>query len=215
MNKFGNLQANQTQFPFILPELPYDSGSMEPYMTSKTFSFHHGKHHQAYVTNLNKLIESHDLAKKDLEDIISETFHNEQQKGIFNNAAQIWNHTFFWHSMKPKGGGKPHGKLEAQINKDFGSYDKFKEEFKNAGVAQFGSGWVWLAFDGVKLSIVKTANADLLFTKNLGAIITSDVWEHAYYIDYQNRRVDYLTIFLDHLINWEFGEDNFNNFLNK
>lgn len=209
MNKFGNEKSNQEKFPFILPDLPYSKNSLEPYLTFKTLDFHHGKHHQAYVTNLNKMIENNELASKDLETIIIETSKNEQKKGIFNNAAQVWNHTFLWYSMKPNGGGKPHGKIEGQINKDFGSYDKFKEEFKNAGVSQFGSGWVWLVFDGNKLSVMKTANAELPLTNNLVPIITSDVWEHAYYLDYQNRRVDYLTIFLDHLINWDFAEENF------
>lgn len=209
MSKISNAKANQIRAPFVLPELPYDKQALMPHMSAETFNFHHGKHHKAYVDNLNKLIDSTELANKSLEEIIISTFNKEDQKSIFNNAAQVWNHSFFWHCLKPKGGGQPQGKLADQIKKDFGSYDKFKEEFKNAGSTQFGSGWAWLVFDGSKLSVIKTPNAELPLTKQQTAILTADVWEHAYYLDYQNRRVDYLDIFLNELVNWQFAEENF------
>ena len=204
-----NKQAEQTNFPFVLPDLPYDSDALEPHMSSKTFSYHHGKHHLAYVNNLNKLLEGSDLNKKSLEQIILATFGNKEKIGVFNNAAQVWNHTFFWHCMKPNGGGAPKGELLNQINKDFGSFEKFCEAFKNAGATQFGSGWAWLVYDQGKLKVEKTANADLPLAHNQVAILTCDVWEHAYYLDYQNVRLDYISVFLEKLVNWDFAERNF------
>jgi Fe-Mn family superoxide dismutase len=195
---------------FNLPPLPYDLNALEPHISANTLSFHYGKHHQAYVTNLNGLIEGTDLANKSLEDIIRITAGDKDKVGIFNNAAQVWNHTFYWHSMAPQGGGKPKGALAEKINQDFGSYDEFTKLFKQAGVSQFGSGWAWLVLnkDG-KLEIMKTANADLPMVHGKKALSTCDVWEHAYYLDYQNRRPDYVDTFLSHLINWDFAEKNF------
>lgn len=195
---------------FTLPDLPYAKTALEPHISAQTFEFHHGKHHQAYVTNLNKLIEGTDLAGLSLEEIILKTAGDASKAGIFNNAAQVWNHTFFWNSMKPAGGGKPTGELASKIEKDFGSYDKFVEEFKAAGATQFGSGWAWLVADkDGALKVVKTANAELPMTKGQKALLTLDVWEHAYYLDYQNRRPDFIATFLDKLVNWDFAASNF------
>lgn len=195
---------------FDLPPLPYDLNALEPHISANTLSFHYGKHHQAYVTNLNGLIEGTELANKSLEDIIRITASDKDKVGVFNNAAQVWNHTFYWHSMTPQGGGKPKGKLAEKINEDFGSYEEFAKLFKQAGVTQFGSGWAWLVLnkDG-KLEIMKTGNADLPLVHGKKALFTCDVWEHAYYLDYQNRRPDYMETFLNHLINWSFAEKNF------
>lgn len=188
---------------FTLPPLPYETNALEPHMSANTFSYHYSKHHQAYVTNLNKLVEGTDLAGKSLEEVIQISAKDATKQGIFNNAAQVWNHTFFWHSMKPNGGGKPTGDLADRINKDFGSYEKFAEEFKNAAVTQFGSGWAWLVVEGDKLKITKTGNADTPIVHNQKPLLTVDVWEHAYYLDFQNRRPDYVSTFLDHLANWD------------
>ncbi len=193
---------------FELPPLPYDKTALEPHMSAKTFEFHHGKHHQAYVTNLNNLVKDTPLASKSLEEIIKETAKDDSKAGIFNNAAQVWNHTFFWNSMKPQGGGAPTGKIADKINEAFGSFDKFKDEFKNAGATQFGSGWAWLVLDGGKLKVTKTPNAMTPMVQGQTAVLTCDVWEHAYYLDYQNRRPDFLATFLDHLVNWDFASKN-------
>lgn len=209
MKNCGNVKANQTNYPFILPELPFGASELEPYMSANTFAFHHCKHHLAYVNNLNKLLETSDLAGKSLEEIILAAAGNKDLVGIFNNAAQVWNHSFFWHCMKQNGGGKPTGNLLVQIEKDFGSFDDFCNAFKQAGATQFGSGWAWLAWDGSKLLIEKTANAELPMTRGMVAILTCDVWEHAYYLDYQNMRPDYLAVFLKNLVNWEFAQQNF------
>lgn len=205
-----NPMKSTEKTPFELPALPYDKKALEPHITEKTLNFHHGKHHQAYVNNLNNLIKGSDLEAKTLEEIIIATVNDNAKVGIFNNAAQIWNHTFFWHCMKPQGGGKPSGKLAAQIDKDFGSYENFVEQFKQASVTQFGSGWAWLVWDKDKLKVTKTPNADLPMAHGHRALLTVDVWEHAYYLDYQNRRPDYVAIFLEHLVNWSFAESNFN-----
>ena len=195
---------------FELPPLPYELNALAPHISAETLSFHYGKHHQAYVTNLNNLIEGTDLASKPLEDIIRITAKDQDKVGVFNNAAQVWNHTFYWHSMSPQGGGAPKGALAEKINADFGSYEEFKKLFKQAGVSQFGSGWAWLVVskDG-KLEIMKTPNADLPMIHEKKALFTCDVWEHAYYLDYQNRRPDYVETFLNHLVNWDFAERNF------
>src|SRR3990167_10416926 len=192
---------------FELPPLPYELNALAPHISAETLSFHYGKHHQAYVTNLNNLIEGTDLASKPLEDIIRITAKDQDKVGVFNNAAQVWNHTFYWHSMSPQGGGAPKGALAEKINADFGSYEEFKKLFKQAGVSQFGSGWAWLVVskDG-KLEIMKTPNADLPMIHEKKALFTCDVWEHAYYLDYQNRRPDYVETFLNHLVNWDFAE---------
>ncbi len=204
-----NTNPSGGNMSFTLPELPYAPNALEPHMSANTFSYHYNKHHQAYVTNLNKMIEGTPFAGKSLEDIIMESSKDAAHAGIFNNAAQVWNHTFFWNSMKPNGGGAPSGELAAKIDADFGGFDKFKEEFKQAGATQFGSGWAWLVLDGDKLKVVKTANAELPMTKGQKALLTMDVWEHAYYLDYQNKRPDYIATFLDKLVNWEFAEKNF------
>jgi Fe-Mn family superoxide dismutase len=194
-----------------LPNLPYGKKDLEPFISENTLNFHHGKHHQTYVTNLNNLISGTDLEEKSLEEIIDISRKN-NQSGIFNNAAQIWNHTFYWHSMKKNGGGKPSGKLLAKIEGDFGSFEKFIEEFKAAGATQFGSGWAWLVSDeNGKLQVVKTLNAETPLGTNLKPLITMDVWEHAYYLDFQNARPKYIETFLNNLINWDFALENLEN----
>ena len=197
---------------FTLPDLPYDKSALEPHISAQTLEFHHGKHHNTYVTNLNKLIEGSDMANASLEDIIQQTAGKSDQKGIFNNSAQVWNHTFYWHSMKPHGGGSPSGELADKIANDFGSYEQFVEEFKQAGATQFGSGWAWLvlAKDG-SLKVTKTPNAENPMTDGHTPLLTMDVWEHAYYLDYQNRRPDYIATFLNELVNWDFAAENFAN----
>lgn len=193
---------------FTLPPLPYALDALEPHISKNTLEFHYGKHHQAYVTNLNKLVEGTPLAEASLEEVIMQSAKDSSKQGIFNNAAQVWNHTFYWHSMKNAGGGKPSGEIAKKIDADFGSFDKFVEEFKNAGATQFGSGWAWLVLDGGKLKVTKTPNADLPMAHGQKAILTMDVWEHAYYLDFQNRRPDYITTFLDKLVNWDFANEN-------
>ena len=189
---------------FELPKLPYNHSGLEPHISAKTLEFHYGKHHQAYVTNLNKLVEGTPLASFSLEEIISKMAGNKDAVGIFNNAAQVWNHTFYWNCMKPNGGGTPTGALLEKIEASFGSFEKFKEEFKQAALTQFGSGWAWLISDQGQLKIMKTGNADLPLAHGKKALLTCDVWEHAYYLDYQNRRPDYITTFLESLVNWDF-----------
>jgi Fe-Mn family superoxide dismutase len=197
---------------FELPTLPYAKDALEPHMSANTFSFHHEKHHNTYVVNLNGLVEGTDLEGKSLEDIVAATAGNPDKAGVFNNAAQVWNHTFFWHSMKPNGGGAPTGDLAAKIDADFGSFDAFKDAFKTAGATQFGSGWAWLVVgDGGKLEVVKTPNAETPLTAGKTPLLTCDVWEHAYYLDYQNRRPDFLAAFLDNLANWDFAAENLAN----
>ena len=191
-----------------LPELPYNKKALEPHISERTLEFHHGKHHAAYVTNGNKLLEGTALEKADIETIIKESYGDADKVGIFNNAAQVWNHTFYWNSMKPNGGGAPTGAIAAKIDADFGGFDKFKEAFKTAATTQFGSGWAWLVLDGGKLKIEKTPNAELPLVKGQKAILTCDVWEHAYYLDFQNRRPDYVDIFLGNLVNWDFANKN-------
>jgi superoxide dismutase, Fe-Mn family len=188
---------------FTLPALPYAKDALAPHISAETLDFHYGKHHQAYVTNLNKLIEGKPDEKKSLEEIIASS-----EGGVFNNAAQIWNHTFYWHSMKPKGGGQPTGDLLAAITRDFGSFDKLKEEFTTAATTQFGSGWAWLVLQNGKLSVTKTGNADLPMKHGQKALLTLDVWEHAYYIDYRNARPKYIETFLTSLANWDFATEN-------
>ena len=187
-----------------LMDLPYDKSALEPHISSNTLGFHHGKHHNAYVANANKLIEGTDLENDDLETIIKKTVGDEGKIGIFNNVAQVWNHSFYWQCMKPGGGGLPTGPIAERINADFGSYEAFMEAFKGAGATQFGSGWAWLVVENDKLKIVKTPNADTPIAHGLKPVLTVDVWEHAYYLDYQNRRPDYLHTFVDKLINWDF-----------
>ncbi|MCX6904806.1 MAG: superoxide dismutase [Verrucomicrobia bacterium] len=190
---------------FQLPPLPYAQDALAPYLSAKTLSFHYGKHHQAYVDNLNKLIAGTPRAGQPLDKIIREAAGAADQAAVFNNAAQVWNHTFFWQSMKAGGGGKPTGRLLEQIGKSFQSFDEFKKAFVTAALAQFGSGWAWLVQEGAVLKIVKTSNADTPVAHGQTALLTCDVWEHAYYLDYQNRRKDFVEAFLDHLAHWEFA----------
>ena len=187
-----------------LPQLPYAIDALEPHISRSTLEFHHGKHHNAYVTNLNKAIEGTDLDGKSLEEVIASVAGDAGKAGVFNNAAQVWNHSFYWQCMKPGGGGQPTGALLDKINTDFGSYDAFVDQFKTAGATQFGSGWAWLVLDNGTLKVTKTANADLPLAHGQTALLTMDVWEHAYYLDYQNRRPDYMTTYLDKLVNWDF-----------
>ena len=185
---------------FTLPALPYDKSALAPHLSSETLETHHGKHHNAYVTNLNKLLEGKPEADKSLEDIILGS-----DGPVFNNAAQIWNHTFYWSSINPNGGGVPTGELLTALQRDFGSFDKFKEELSTAAATQFGSGWAWLVLDKGKLAVTKTSNADFPLKHGQKALLTIDVWEHAYYIDYRNLRPKYIETFLQHLVNWDFA----------
>ncbi|MFH0812892.1 MAG: superoxide dismutase [Pseudomonadota bacterium] len=187
-----------------LPSLPYANDALAPIISARTIEFHYGKHHNTYVVNTNKFIEGTDVANETLENIIKKTAADTSRVGIFNNAAQVWNHSFYWQCMKPGGGGLPSGPIAEKIKAAFGGYEKFVEEFKNAGVTQFGSGWAWLVLNGDQLQIIKTSNADTPIAKGLKPLLTVDVWEHAYYLDYQNRRPDYLGAFIEKLINWDF-----------
>lgn len=193
--------------PHTLPQLPYDMTGLEPHISANTLSFHYGKHHQAYVTNLNNLLSGHALESSSLEDVIMASAGKSDMVGIFNNAAQVWNHTFYWNCMKPNGGGAPSDAFKAKIEAAFGGWDKFLADFKQAAITQFGSGWAWLVqgTDG-SLSLLKTGNADLPMAHGVTALLTCDVWEHAYYLDFQNRRPDYVDTFLTHLVNWDFVE---------
>ncbi len=193
---------------FELPALPYEQAALEPHISSNTLSFHHGKHHQTYVTNLNNMVEGTDLAGKSLEDVVRAAAGDPDKAGIFNNAAQVWNHTFYWNSMKPGGGGAPTGDLASRIEASFGSYDAFAEAFSQAATTQFGSGWAWLVAEGDALSVVKTGNAETPITGSATPLITIDVWEHAYYLDYQNLRPAYINAFLESLVNWDFAAAN-------
>lgn len=202
-------QSNQEKYPFALPQLPFEKDAFRPHFSPETFEFHHEKHHNAYVTNLNNLLKDHpSLHDLDLEQIIVQS--SEKDQAVFNNAAQIWNHTFFWHSIKPNGGGKPSGEMLTQIEKDFGSYEEFVALFTKAALTQFGSGWAWLVYSYDKLSIIKTSNAETPISKNIHPLIACDVWEHAYYIDYRNKRPDYVSTFINHMINWDFAEMHLN-----
>lgn len=194
--------------PHILPSLPYAENALDPVISANTLSFHYGKHHKTYVDNLNKLIAGTELADLSLEDVIAATAGKADKIGIFNNAAQIWNHTFYWNSLSPKGGGNPPAELKQKIETSFDSVEACKKELATAATTQFGSGWAWLVQDGGKLKVVKTGNADLPLTQGIKPLLTIDVWEHAYYLDYQNRRVDYVNAVLDKLINWSFAAEN-------
>ena len=193
---------------YVLAPLPYADNALEPVISAHTLSFHYGKHHKAYVDNLNKLVAGTPFAGQSLEQIITATAGQADKAGIFNNAAQIWNHMFYWHSLSPKGGGEPPAALKQKIEEVFGSIETFKQEFANAAITQFGSGWAWLAQEGSKLTIVKTSNADSPLTRGIRPLLTIDVWEHAYYLDFQNRRPDYVNTVIDKLINWEFAAAN-------
>ena len=194
--------------PYILAPLPYAENALEPIITAKTLSFHYGKHHKGYVENLNKLIAKTEYADLSLEKIITSTAGKPEKIAIFNNAAQAWNHTFYWNSMKPNGGGEPPAALKQKIEASFGSIDACKKELASAAVSQFGSGWTWLVLESGVCKVVKTANADIPMTMGFTPILTIDVWEHAYYLDYQNRRPDYVNAVIDKLVNWEFALQN-------
>jgi Fe-Mn family superoxide dismutase len=193
---------------FTLDPLPYDKAALEPHISARTMEFHHGKHHATYVKTLNELVAGTPLENLPLEEIITQTAGKPSKAKIFNNAAQTWNHGFFWKSMKPQGGGKPNGDLATRIDAKFGSFESFSEEFSKATAGQFGSGWGWLVLDAGKLSIMTTGNADVPFTRGKRPLFCLDVWEHAYYLDYQNRRPDFIKVFLEHLVNWDFAEAN-------
>ncbi len=189
---------------FELPSLPYASDALAPYMSSETLDFHHGKHHQTYVTNLNNLVKDTDMQNSSLEEIVVKSSKDPSMAGIFNNAGQHWNHILFWQCMKPNGGGSMPSELESRITSDLGGIDQFKEAFIQAGITQFGSGWAWLAIDNGKLVVTKSPNASNPLVNGMKPILGCDVWEHSYYIDYRNKRPDYLKAFLDSMVNWEF-----------
>ena len=192
---------------FELPKLDYSNEALSPIMSQETLELHHGKHHQTYITNLNNFIKDTDMAEMSLEDIIVKSSKDNSKAGIFNNASQHWNHNLFWKCMKPKGGGNIPSKLEKKIVEDFGSVEKFKDEFKQAGITQFGSGWCWLSIDeNNKLVVSKTPNAENPLIHNMKPILGCDVWEHSYYVDYRDRRPEYLENFFEKLVNWEFVE---------
>lgn len=203
-------KSNQEKYPFELPKLPFAKDAFIPYFSAETLEFHHEKHHNAYVMNLNNLLQDNkEMIDMDLEQIIAVS--NNTNIAIFNSAAQIWNHSFFWHSIKPNGGGQPSSTtVLAQIKQDFGSYEEFVIQFKQAALTQFGSGWAWLVYSNNRLEIIKTANAANPLSQNLSPLLACDVWEHAYYIDYHNKRPDYVSAFIDHMINWDFAEMHLN-----
>jgi Fe-Mn family superoxide dismutase len=189
---------------YELPALPYDYTALAPYISKSTLEFHHDKHHAAYVNNYNGLVKDTPFDNQAIEDVIKAVAGDASKAGIFNNAAQAWNHTFYWNSIKPNGGGTPTGALAEKITADFGSFEAFVDEFKKAGATQFGSGWAWLVLDGGTLKVTKTGNAENPLTTGATPLLTMDVWEHAYYLDYQNRRPDYINDFLTKLVNWDF-----------
>ena len=191
--------------PVVLPPLPWADTALAPVISANTIGFHYGKHHQGYVTNLNKLIAGTPLADQELAQIVRTTAGKAEQAAIFNNAAQVWNHTFYWQSLKPNGGGEPPAALKARMEASFGSVAACREELTKAATSQFGSGWAWLVADGDALKVVKTGNAETPLTSGMKPLVTIDVWEHAYYLDYQNRRADYVAAVLDKLVNWEFA----------
>jgi len=193
---------------FTLPALPYADNALDPVISANTISFHYGKHHKTYVDNLNNLVKGTEFEGATLEAIVNATAGKADKAAIFNNAAQIWNHTFYWHSMKPHGGGKPTGKLAQMIDASFGSFDEFKKQLSATTVSQFGSGWGWLVADAGALKVVKTANAEVPFTKGQKPLLTIDVWEHAYYLDHQNKRAAYVDALIDKLLDWDFAAAN-------
>jgi superoxide dismutase, Fe-Mn family len=193
---------------YKLPALPYDYNALEPYLSKSTLEFHHDKHHAAYVSKFNQAVEGTDWEQMPIEAVIQAISQKPDQAAVFNNAAQAWNHTFYWNSMKPGGGGMPSGALMQKIEADFGSFEKFAAEFKDAGATQFGSGWAWLVLDNGTLKVTKTSNAENPLSQGQIPLLTMDVWEHAYYLDYQNKRPDYIGTFLDKLVNWDFVAQN-------
>ncbi len=197
-----NFLFKEVEMAFELPALPYALNALEPYISQRTMEFHYGKHHKTYVDNLNRLIAGTPYENMSLEEIVRATVDKPEAVAIFNNAAQAWNHDFFWKSMRPNGGGEPAAALKERIERDFGSVENFKQEFKNAAVSQFGSGWAWLADDNGTLKVIKTSNADTPLAHGLIPLLTLDVWEHAYYLDYQNLRPSFADAYLEHLVNW-------------
>ncbi|MGK7903972.1 MAG: superoxide dismutase [Hormoscilla sp.] len=193
---------------YELPSLPYDYTALEPHISKSTLEFHHDKHHAAYVKKYNDAVSGTDLDSKPIEEVIKQVAGDPSKAGLFNNAAQAWNHSFYWDCMKAGGGGTPTGDLAKKIDADFGSFDKFVEEFKSAGATQFGSGWAWLVLDGGTLKVTKTPNAENPMTEGKTPLLTMDVWEHAYYLDFQNKRPDYISTFLSSLVNWDFVAEN-------
>lgn len=191
------------------PPLPYAENALEPHISAKTIGFHYGKHHTAYVTNYNKMVAGTEFDSKSIEEVITAIAGDKERAGIFNNGAQAWNHTFYWNSVAPGGGGRPSGTLLEKISTDFGSFEAFTEELKSAAATQFGSGWAWLVLGDDILKVVKTSNAETPLTTGQKPLLCIDVWEHAYYLDYQNRRPDYIANVIDKLLNWKFAEDNF------
>lgn len=205
----GSLSKNaRAALVHVLPALPYAENALEPYISAKTLRFHYGKHHKGYIDNLNKLIENTEFADLPLEKIITSTAGKPENTAIFNNAAQSWNHALYWQSLKPNGGGEPSASFKQRIDASFGSVDACRKELTTAALTQFGSGWAWLVQDGEKLKVIKTANADTPLVKGMKPLLVIDVWEHAYYLDYQNKRSDYVTALLDKLVNWSFAEKN-------
>ena len=195
--------------PFKLPPLPYADNALAPYISARTIGFHYGKHHQGYIDKINGLIQGTEFAKDPLEEIITKTAGHSDNLAIFNNAAQAWNHAFYWKCMRPEGGGAPNTDLSGKMEVDFGSFENFKKAFTDTAATQFGSGWAWLVVENGSLKVVKTGNADTPLAHGQIPIITIDVWEHAYYLDYQNRRADYISAYLNHLVNWDFAGENF------
>ncbi|MEW6497879.1 MAG: superoxide dismutase [Cyanobacteriota bacterium] len=193
---------------YELPNLPYAYDALDPYISAKTLEFHHDKHHAAYVTKYNQMVQDAGMGDKSIEEVIKATYNDSSKSGLFNNGAQAWNHTFFWNSMKPGGGGAPTGAVADKINSDLGGYDKFKEDFKNAAATQFGSGWAWLVLDNGTLKIINSPNAVNPIALGQTPLLTLDVWEHAYYLDYQNKRPDFIETFINNLINWDFVNQN-------
>ena len=195
--------------PYQLPKLPYAQNALEPYISGNLMSFHYGKHHQGYVNKYNELVQGTQFADQPLETVIKKTANSKEDKTLFNNAAQIFNHTFFWHSMKPKGGGEPHAKMKSAIQHTWNSIGAFRAEFTDKASKLFGSGWVWVVKEGDKLAIIQTKDAETPISDDKQKpILTLDVWEHAYYLDYQNKRPDFIQAYLEHLINWDFAEKN-------
>jgi superoxide dismutase, Fe-Mn family len=202
------LAALETATPLALFRLPYPEDALAPVISARTLGFHHGKHHKGYVDKVNELVEGTEFEGQALERIVISASGKPERAELFNNAAQAWNHAFYWRSMRPKGGGRPTRALAEKIDAAFGGFDALKTELASAAVKQFGSGWAWLVSDGHSLKVVKTANADVPFTKGQTPLLTLDVWEHAYYLDYQNRRADYAQAVIDRLLNWEFAVEN-------
>jgi len=204
----GLSRESERIMAYELPTLPYDYTALEPYISKSTLEFHHDKHHAAYVSKFNDAVKGNDLDDQPIEAVIKAIAGDSTKTGVFNNAAQAWNHTFYWNSMKPGGGGLPTGDLAKKIGSDFGGFEQFAEAFKTAGATQFGSGWAWLVLQNGVLKVTKTLNADNPLTSGQAPLLTMDVWEHAYYLDYQNKRPDYIGAFLGKLVNWDFAAQN-------